>query len=410
MNHFVDLAEATLDGITVVDPHLHVWDPFTTPRVISRPAKLVRRFPWLRRPLLAVFPQRDKEFIGDPRFVLEPYLPAHYAQDALPLTLEQVVHIEAGWQDDHGLGETSWVQRLAWGFDGAPRLGAIVVHADPRDPDVGRLLDAHTAASDLVRGVRFVATNHPDPGVRSWVDESDVLGSPAFLRGFAALADRGLSFEVWVYHHQLAGARRLAAEYPGTTFVLDHHATPVGALGPRGKHTGRTSQDRAEILARWREEISATAELPNVWAKQSGIGMPLLGLAVEPGESDEPQGFYDEYGEWVDASLFEEPGPTRSGPALGHSWDLDDDDEVAMTPVGERPSARRLRDAIAPLITHTQACFGSERTLWASNYPIDKPGVGLVESAGILIDVLGDDLDVEAMFGGNARRLYRLDQ
>ena len=38
-----------------------------------------------------------------------------------------------------------------------PSLGAIVVHADPSEPEVADVLDAHLQASPLVRGVRCTA-------------------------------------------------------------------------------------------------------------------------------------------------------------------------------------------------------------------------------------------------------------
>ena len=94
-----------------------------------------------------------------------------------------------------------------------------------------------------------------------------LLSEPEFLRGFAAVAERGLSFEIWVYGHQLPHAVTLASEYPDTTFVLDHYATPVGALAPCGRRTGHTTAERTDILKRWRDDISALAALPNVVAK-----------------------------------------------------------------------------------------------------------------------------------------------
>src|SRR4029078_2739188 len=102
---------------------------------------------------------------------------------------------------------------------------------------VAAVLDARAPASDKVRGVRFSAAHHPDPGVRDFSDSPGVWAEPAFLAGFAALAERGRSFELWGSAHQLPGALPLVDRYPETTFVLDHVGTPVGALGRRGRHT-----------------------------------------------------------------------------------------------------------------------------------------------------------------------------
>ena len=342
------------DGLRIVDPHIHQWDPFTTPKMVSGPAKLVRRLPALRPALLKVFPKRDREFVGDPTHVINTYLPADYRLDAGELPVESVVHVEAGWTDhspEGTAGETAWLTTLPFGTQG-PGLGAVVCHADPRDAEIGAILDRNLAASPLLRGVRCSAAHHPDPGVRDWGDEG-LLAQPEFLQGFAAIAERGLSFEAWVYSHQLGDVVTLASEYPEVTVVLDHYATPVGLFGPRGRRTGRTEADRRAILDRWTDDIAAVAALPNVVAKHSGLGMPVLGWA----------------------------GPV---------------------------STAEFRDAVAPLVTRTQELFGADRTLWASNFPMDKPVVSLPGTIEALLDILGSDADPQRLLRDNARRVYRI--
>jgi predicted TIM-barrel fold metal-dependent hydrolase len=342
------------EGLRIVDPHIHQWDPFTTPKMVSGPAKLVRRLPALRPALLKVFPKRDREFVGDPTHVIYTYLPADYRLDAGELPVESVVHVEAGWTDhspEGTAGETAWLTTLPFGTQG-PGLGAVVCHADPRDVEIGAILDRNLAASPLLRGVRCSAAHHPDPGVRDWGDEG-LLAQPEFLQGFAAIAERGLSFEAWVYSHQLGDVVTLAREYPEVTVVLDHYATPVGLFGPRGRRTGRTEADRRAILDRWTDDIAAVAALPNVVAKHSGLGMPVLGWA----------------------------GPV---------------------------STAEFRDAVAPLVTRTQELFGADRTLWASNFPMDKPVVSLPGTIEALLDILGSDADPQRLLRDNARRVYRI--
>jgi L-fuconolactonase len=343
------------DGLRIVDPHIHQWDPFTTPREVSVPAKVLRRLPMLRPAVLALVPRSGREFVGDPVHVLRPYLPADYRADAGDLPVDAIVHVEAGWKDHAalaGAGESAWVASLPFGSAGLPTLGAIVCHADPRDPGTGGLLDRNLAASPLLRGVRCSAAHHPDPGVRSWNDEG-LLSRPEFLRGFAEVAERGLSFEAWVYSHQLPEVVGLAREYPEATIVLDHYATPVGLFGPRGRSTGHTAADRRAILDRWSDDIAAVAALPNVVAKHSGLGMPILGWA----------------------------GPV---------------------------STSEFRDTIAPLVTRTQQLFGPDRTLWASNFPMDKPIVSMSGTIEALLDILGADADPQRLLRDNARRVYRL--
>ncbi|MCW2856141.1 MAG: amidohydrolase [Marmoricola sp.] len=343
------------DDLRIVDPHIHQWDPFTTPREVSAPAKVLRRAPLLRPVVLALVPRSGRDFVGDPAHVLNPYLPADYRADAADLPVDSIVHVEAGWKDHSQLGaagETAWVASLPFGSDGLPGLGAIVCHADPSDPGTAERLDRNLAASPLLRGVRCSAAHHPDPGVRSWA-EPGLLTRPAFLSGFAAIAERGLSFEAWVYSHQLPEVVVLANEYPQATIVLDHYATPVGLFGPRGRETGRTDGDRRAILDRWSDDVAAVAALPNVVAKHSGLGMPVLG--------------------WSGAQ-----------------------------------TTNQFRDAVAPLVTRTQELFGADRTLWASNYPMDKPIVSMTGTVEALLDILGPGADPQRLLSDNARRVYRM--
>ena len=343
------------ESVSVIDAHIHQWNPFTTPRKASGPAKAARRAPFLRPVLPRVFPAATREFIGDPQYLLGPYLPADYLTDGGPAHVSTIVHVEAGWHGKGPLGpvgETEWLSSLPFGLNGAPALGAIVAYADPSRPEIAELLDAHLRASPLVHGIRCMASYSDDPGVMNWAPQAHWLTQPAFLRGFSAIAERELSFEIWVYAHQIPEALTLALEYPGTTFVLDHYATPVGVLGPRGKHTGSTESARREILRRWYDDISALAELPNVVAKHSGLGMPILGAGPMPRE--------------------------------------------------------QLRDSVAPLITHLDQTFGTDRTFWSSNFPIDKPNVSLVDSIWILREVLGDRFDAQRLLHDNARRVYRV--
>jgi predicted TIM-barrel fold metal-dependent hydrolase len=339
----------------VVDAHIHQWDPFTTPRKVSTVAKVVRYAPLVMPALIRVFPRSNREFVGDARYLFNRYLPEDYRDDSAAAGVGTVVHVQAGWESKDPLGavdETRWIAALPFGRGGTPALGAIVVHADPGETGVAAVLDAHLEASPLVRGVRCLAAHHDDPGVMDWTPSAHLLCEPAFLRGFAAVAERSLSFDIWVYSHQLPDAATLAREYPQTTFVLDHFGTPVGALGPRGRHTGTTPAQRDDVVARWRDDIAALAELPNVVAKLSGLGMPVLGAGPVPRE--------------------------------------------------------RLRDLAAPLIAHLHSVFGPQRTLWASNYPIDKPNIALPESIWLLREVLGGAFDAGAMLRDNARRVYRM--
>ena len=259
------------------------------------------------------------------------------------------------WESADKVEETAWVDALPFGEQGNPRLAAIIGSADPRRPDFADVLDRHRAASDRFRGIRFITAHHTQAAVVQWVHEDGILSDPSFLRGFAALVERGLTFDAWVYSTQLPQVVTLATEYPQATIVLAHYGTPVGALGAIGG-VGGSAAERAEILARWRDDIAAVAACPNVVAKQSGYAFPPLGLL--------------------------------------------------------RPGLRRheVAELAAPLIEHTADVFGAERLVFGSNFPMDKSVTDYGAVVGALVDVLaprGEDV-LRGVFRTNAERVYRL--
>lgn len=353
-------------GPGIIDSHIHQWDPFTTPRTASPLAPLYRRAPRLVTALMPVIITRgDREMIRTPENAARPYLPADYAADvaavpdAVGAPVESVVHVQADWKTKEPLGpagETAWLETLPWGRDGHPGLAGIVGHADPLEPHFAALLDAHAAASPRFRGIRAMTTWHPDKGVKRYAADEGLLRSPAFLKGFAALAERDLTFDVYVYSNQLTDVAELAREYPGTTMVLDHFAPPVGWLGPMGRRTGRSEPERNELFHRWRDDIAAVASHPNVVAKLSGLAFPMLGM------------------------------PTTR-------WSRTD-----------------VSSALAPLVDHTTDLFGPDRLLWGSNFPMDRSITDYPSAVGGLTDLLaprGDEL-LRKVFRENAQRVYRV--
>jgi predicted TIM-barrel fold metal-dependent hydrolase len=201
-----------------------------------------------------------------------------------------------------------------------------------------------------------MTTWHPDRKVKRWAATEGVLRSPGFLRGFAALAERGLTFDAYVYSNQLADVGVLATEYPETTIVLDHYAPPVGWLGPMGRGTGRTAAERDALLARWHDDLAALAPHDNVVAKHSGLAFPVLGL--------------------------KEVGLGRAA----------------------------LAERVAPLVHHTTDVFGEDRLVFGSNFPMDKAVTSYDVVVGALVDLLaprGETL-LRKVFHDNAIRVYSL--
>lgn len=351
----------------IIDTHIHQWDPFSTPRTASPLAPLYKRAPRLFTAAMPLLISRgNREMIRTPEHVATPYLPTTYAADvagvpdAVGVPIESVVHVQADWKTKDPLGhadETAWLETLPWGEDGNPQLAGIIGHADPRDARFAELLDAHAAASPRFRGIRCMGSWHPDKAVKSYADGEGLFGTPAFLSGFAALAERGLTFDAYVYSHQLSDVGVLAAEYPATTIVLDHFAPPVGWLGPMGKTAGRTQDERDALFQGWQAGISELAsEHPNVVAKLSGTAFPVLGMATA-------------------------------------RWSRSD-----------------VAENVGPLIRHTVDSFGPDRVMFGSNFPMDKAITDYPNLPGALLDVLAeysDDL-LGKVFRHNAERVYSL--
>jgi predicted TIM-barrel fold metal-dependent hydrolase len=350
----------------LIDAHMHQWDPRATPRESSAVVRLMGRTPRLMGAVAQRFaPAPTRQAVGRFDYVLAPYLPDDYAVDGAAYAVDGVVHVEAGWAGRGPLAsvaETVWVSEL--GLDGlsGPRLLAIVARADLTAPDAARELDAHLAASPLVRGVRQTGAAHPDRGIRDWAGAPGRYRSSAFLRGFEQLASRGLSFDALVYSWQLGDVTALASRFPEVPIVLCHLGTPAGLYGPVGRGTGRTERDRAGILAAWREDLAVLAGHRHVYAKVSGLLEPILG-----------------HGE--------------SRPGRG------------------RLTRDQIVERVAPVIDHAVATFTPARLMVASNFPMDKVTASLTDILGAYADVLDRHGEAarRAVFEDTARRFYRVD-
>ena len=343
----------------IIDPHVHLWDPRTTPRQITPLVKLLGRWPGLlERVATMATPDPLIAFVGDPRYVLSAHLPAEFAADAGGQRVDGIVHVEAGWTARGTLGpvgETRWLDQLD-----EPPLG-IVAHAVVDDPEqLEAQLDAHSIASGRLRGIRDILAAHPDDRVHTWTDPARIR-SDELRAGLATLGQRSLTFEAWCYHHQLTDLASLIDDVPMTTFMLDHMGTPVGLAGPHGGQ-GETDADRARILDEWRAGLVAVAAHPNVHCKLSGLLMPIVG-----------HGFHER---------------------------------------DQRPSVGEIVDALAPHVLFGIETFGVDRCVFASNFPMDKVSVDYEVLWDAFIEIVdGAGLDVaqrSALLADNAAAFYRL--
>lgn len=255
------------------------------------------------------------------------------------------------------VGETEFVEPIAAASrDGkGAEIAAIVPHADLRSPHLDEILDAHeVAAKGLFRGIRHAGARDPHPEHLSIPGRASegLYEDEDYRAGLARLGDRGLTFDTWHYHHQNASFRDLAEAVPGTTMVLDHFGTPLGV----GVYDGK----REEIWATWVDDIQAIAERPNVVAKLGGLAMPDNGFR------------------WN----------THAQPPISHDF--------------VQEQARYYHHAIE--------CFGPERCMFESNFPVDRASISypILWNALKKIAAPFNEADHHAMFYGTAERVYRI--
>jgi predicted TIM-barrel fold metal-dependent hydrolase len=219
----------------IIDAHHHFWD------------LALARHPWLS-------PEPGREMVfGDPSPLYHSYLPADLQRDADRQNLVGSVHVEAGWDRADCVGETLWLERLARAT-GLP--SGIVVFAPLDDPKVQDILEAQLAASARVRGVRFIVSWHED-ATKRFVERADYMADQRWREGFARLAPLGLSFDLMLYPSQMPMAARLAADFSGTSIIINHAGSPADR-DPAG-------------MQRWREGLRQLSGQPNVAIKISDL-------------------------------------------------------------------------------------------------------------------------------------------
>ena len=256
------------------------------------------------------------------------------------------------------IGETEFVAEIAAASagGGGATIAGIVSHANlTLGEGVAEVLDAHEEAGNgLFRGIRHSAARDPHPEalrIAGRAPEGLYAGAD-FRRGMKVLGERGLTFDTWHYHHQNPDFAALARAVPGTTMILDHFGTPLG-VGPYADR-------REEIFETWKRDIAEIAECPNVVAKIGGLAMPDNGFG------------------WNE----------RATPATS--------DELVA-------AQRRY-------YLHTIECFGPERCMFESNFPVDKLSIPYhVMYNGLKKIAAGFTGDVQdAMFYRTAERVYSL--
>jgi predicted TIM-barrel fold metal-dependent hydrolase len=273
----------------------------------------------------------------------------------------RAMHRAGGPEEMKPVGETEFANGMAAmsasGIFGRTRLCAGIVSG--ADLTLGaaarRVLEAHIAAAPArFRGIRHTAAWDADSSLLNpaYKVSEDLLATPEFRAGFGQLAPLGLSFDAWLFFHQLPRLTDLARAFPETPIVLNHCGGILG-IGP---YAGAGN----EVYTRWKAGLRDLAACPNVTIKLGGLGMRMCGFGFDA----------------LDA-----PAPSA-----------------------------RLAEAWRPWMETAIGLFGANRCMFESNFPVDKCafsyGVGWNAMKRVCEGASREEKD--DLFWRSAARFYRL--
>lgn len=298
----------------------------------------------------------------DPRYVLEDIL---RDIDGSGHRVASTVFIECGTMYRAGaddarrvLGETEFANGLAAmsasGRYGPTRVAAgIVGTALLQHDSAAEVLDRHLEiAGERFKGIRQAGAcdlSDEVPDHRTQPPPEFLLDGD-FRRGFAQLGARGLVFEGLVYHPQLSELSDLAGAFPDTTIVANHYGIPLG-IGP---------YDRSQVFDVWKPALQELSRHENVVCKVGGLTMDMNGFGWH--QRDKP------------------------------------------------PGSEELAAAMRPYFEHALSCFGVERCIFESNFPVDKVSCSYTILWNALKRLAGELSSSEKaqLLHDNAVRVYRL--
>ena len=255
------------------------------------------------------------------------------------------------------VGETQFVERLVNQQRGSKTAIAagIVGFADlSLGAEVQATLEAHMQASERFRGIRHASAWHSSDTIHNAHTNppEGLLLDKQFLEGFACLRDKQLSFDAWLYHHQIPELIGLARAFPEVSIILNHMAGPLG-IGPY-------SDRRQEVFNEWQNALAELASCENVFVKLGGRAMTMSGFG----------------------------------------W------HKSRTP----PGSAELAKAMAPYCHASIDLFGPDRCMFESNFPVDRASCSytVLWNAFKRLTRKYSDSETAALFHDTASSVYRL--
>ncbi len=284
-----------MEKFPIIDTHVHLWHPKQL------------RYPWL-----AEVPALNR-----------PYLLKDYIEAYSALEIESIVFVQCDTHPDDGLKETAWVTDLATRVE--PRIQGIVAWAPLEEGTRVAPFVEKLAENRLVKGIRRLIQS----------ESVDFCVQPNFVSGVKVLSRYGLSFDICIFHPQLANAIRLVEQCPHVQFILDHIGKP---------------DIKNQLFDPWKQEIEILAAFPNVHCKISGLVT----------EADLEK--------WTPADL-------------------------------------------QPYIEHVINCFGFDRVIYGSDWPVSTQASDYPRWVQTLTDAVSgcSSEELRNLFRDNAIKFYKLD-
>lgn len=291
-----------------VDTHFHIWD------------LQENYYPWLTDKV-------QPRVIGEYAAIRKNYLIKDFFEDVGETGVSKAVHVQAEHDPSDPVRETRWLQHVADqpASRGFPQ--AIVAYADLGATNAQEMLEAHCQYKNM-RGIRQSLIQHK---VDSTV--KDPRESASFMRNFKLLEKLNLSFDIQLFHPDMAFGADLIGRNPNVHFVLTH--------------TGLPMQSSDEYVAEWRKGMRLLAQRPNLSVKISGFGF------------------------------------------IDRKWTV---------------------DSIRPWVVETIDMFGTDRCMFASNFPVDKMSRSYDAYWSAFDEITASFSDTERarLFHINAEKSYRI--
>lgn len=184
-------------------------------------------------------PVRDSWITDEMSVIQRDFFPGDLKPVLQQNGLDGCVAVQASQSEE----ETNFLVSLANQYD---FIKGVVGWVDLQAEDVEEKLDKYKSIP-VVKGFRHVLQGEP---------QRDVMLTPEFKRGIAALEKHGFTYDILIFPDQLKFSGQLVASFPQQKFVIDHIAKP---------------HIKSQEIEEWKNDMKKIARHENVYCKISGM-------------------------------------------------------------------------------------------------------------------------------------------